>query len=99
MLKALVGAILESSGENQAALFVRDFILTQLADKDIHTIWEPENPIKLLKDILSNDGIDKIEPRLIGTTGKNTILACFRVGLYTLPDKKMIGLGIYRFFY
>lgn len=93
VLKALVAALVESSGDNRAALFVRDFILTQIADKDLHTFWEPEEPIKLLSEILARDDIQPPEPRLIGSSGKNTILACFRVGLYTLPNKKMIGLG------
>jgi len=93
VLKSIIAALVESSGNDRAARFVRDFIITQIADKDLHTFWEPEEPIKLLSDILARDGIQSPEPRLIGCSGKNTILACFRVGLYTPHDKQMIGLG------
>ncbi|XP_050442829.1 39S ribosomal protein L44, mitochondrial [Adelges cooleyi] len=93
VLKALVGALVESSGEERATLFVRDFVMTQLADKDIHSIWDHNEPIQLLTDLLAKDGIGAPEPRIVGESGKNTILACFRVGLYTPHDKKMIGLG------
>lgn len=93
MLKSIVAALIESSGESRAAVFVRDFIITQLADKDLHEFWEPEEPIKLLSEILARDGIEAPEPRLIGNSGKNTILACFRVGLYNPNNKQMIGLG------
>ncbi|XP_025192404.1 39S ribosomal protein L44, mitochondrial [Melanaphis sacchari] len=93
VLKAITAALVESSGDSRAALFVRDFIITQIADKDLHQFWEPEEPIKLLSEILARDDIQSPEPRLIGCSGKNTILACFRVGLYTPHNKQMIGLG------
>ncbi|XP_060864856.1 large ribosomal subunit protein mL44 [Metopolophium dirhodum] len=93
VLKSIIAALIESSGDSRAALFVRDFIITQIADKDLHQFWEPEEPIKLLSEILARDGIQSPEPRLIGCSGKNTILACFRVGLYTPDTKHMIGLG------
>lgn len=93
VLKSIIAALVESSGNDRAAIFVRDFIITQIADKDLHTIWEPEEPIKLFSEILARDGIQAPEPRLIGCSGKNTILACFRVGLYTSHDKQMVGLG------
>lgn len=97
MLKSIIAALIESSGNSRAALFVRDFILTQLADKDLHQFWEPEKPIQLLSEILARDDINSPEPRLIGCSGKNTILACFRVGLYMPHNKQMIGLGEYLF--
>lgn len=97
VLKSLVAALVESTDNNRGALFVRDFILTQIADKDLHQYWQPEEPIKLLSDILARDGIQCPEPRLVGCSGKNTILACFRVGLYIPHNKQMIGLGELRF--
>lgn len=97
MLKSIIAALVESSGDGRAALFVRDFILTQIADKDLHQFWEPKEPIKLLSEILARDDINPPEPRLIGLSGKNTILACFRVGLYTPHNKQMIGLGKFLF--
>lgn len=97
-MKSIVAALVDSSGDNRAAIFVRDFILTQIADKDLHTFWEPEEPIKLLSEILARDNIPSPEPRLIGCSGKNTILACFRVGLYNPHNKQMIGLGKFKIF-
>lgn len=93
VLRSIIAALVESSGDDRAALFVRDFVLTQISDKDLHQFWEPKEPIKLLSEILARDGIESPEPRLVGCSGKNTILACFRVGLYTPHDKQMIGLG------
>jgi len=98
VLKSIIAALIESSSDSRAALFVRDFILTQISDKDLHQIWEPKEPISLLSEILARDGIQSPEPRLIGCSGKNTILACFRVGLYTPHDKQMIGLGKFELF-
>lgn len=95
VLKSITAALVESSGNSRAALFVRDFILTQIVDKDLCQFWEPMGPIKLLTDILARDGIQSPEPRLIGCSGKNTILACFRVGLYISHNKQMIGLGMF----
>lgn len=93
VLKSIIAALVESSGDSRAAIFVRDFIITQIADKDLHQFWEPEDPIKLLSEILTRDDFQSPEPRLIGCSGKNTILACFRVGLYNPNNKQMIGLG------
>ncbi|VVC35835.1 Ribonuclease III domain [Cinara cedri] len=93
VLKSITAALVESSGNGRATAFVRDFILTQIADKDLHQFWKPEEPIKLLSDILARDNVQSPEPRLIGCSGKNTLLACFRVGLYTPHNKQMIGLG------
>ncbi|XP_025410157.1 39S ribosomal protein L44, mitochondrial [Sipha flava] len=94
VLKSIIAALIESSGENRAAIFVRDFILTQIADKDLLQFWDLQHPIKLLSDILARDNIQSPEPRLVGCSGKNTILACFRVGLYTPHNKQIIGLGV-----
>lgn len=44
----------------------------------------------MLSGLVEKDGA-KIEPRLIGEVGKNTLLACYRVGLYI--DKKLISTG------
>lgn len=95
VLKSITAALVESSGNERAAIFVRDFILTQIADKDLHQFWEPAEPIQLLSDILGRDNIQSPEPRLIGCSGKNTLLACFRVGLYTPHNKQMVGLGMF----
>ncbi|KAL0818305.1 hypothetical protein ABMA28_008791 [Loxostege sticticalis] len=88
--KAIVGALLQSSGEEKAAHFVRDFVVTQIQGKDVNEYWTIEDPWGMLTGLLAKDNTT-VEPRLIGETGKNTLLACYRVGLYM--DKKMISSG------
>lgn len=92
--KALVSALKDSSGLERASLFIRDFVITQLAQTDINDFWTIENPIEALDTICKNEGLSKPEPRLVGEAGRNTILALFRVGIYV--DKKLIGLGGYK---
>ncbi|CAH2052160.1 unnamed protein product, partial [Iphiclides podalirius] len=88
--KAIVGALLRSSGEERTAHFVRDFVITQLQGKDVNDFWNIDDPWAMLNGILEKDGV-KLEPRLIGEVGKNTLLVCYRVGLYI--DKKMLSSG------
>lgn len=44
----------------------------------------------MLTEFIEKDGA-KLEPRLIGETGKNTLLACYVVGLYL--NKHLISSG------
>lgn len=88
--KAVVGALLESSGEERAAHFVRDFVITQLNGQDVNEYFTIEDPWSMLADIVKKEG-GTLEPRLIGEAGRNTLLACYRVGLYV--DKKMVSSG------
>lgn len=90
-LKAVIGALCQSSGEAQAFEFIRDFILTQLNQKDINEYWEIENHAELLRDICKDKKIDEPEPRLISSIGTNTLLAAYQVGFYS--KKKMLGFG------
>ncbi|XP_059053051.1 large ribosomal subunit protein mL44 [Achroia grisella] len=88
--KAIVGVLLNSSGEERTAHFVRDFIITQLQGKDVNEYWHIEDPWAMLIGMLKKDQTI-IEPRLIGETGKGTLLACYRVGLYI--EKRIISTG------
>ncbi|CAH2093915.1 unnamed protein product [Euphydryas editha] len=88
--KAIVGALLKSSGEEQTAHFVRDFVITQLQGQDVNEYWHIEDPWTMLTELIAKTG-SELEPRLIGEVGKNTLLACYRVGLYL--DKKMLSSG------
>jgi len=90
--KAIVYALVESSGLDRATLFIRDFVITQIAEQNVNDLWSIENPIGVLYQILKNEGIKETpEPRIIGEAAMNTLLACYRVGLYL--NKQMIGLG------
>ncbi|CAB3246154.1 unnamed protein product [Arctia plantaginis] len=88
--KAIVGVLLETSAEERTGRFVRDFVITQLQGQDINEFWQIDDPWSLLNTFVEKDG-GKLEPRLIGEVGKNTLLACYQVGLYI--DRKMISSG------
>lgn len=96
-LLAVIGALEQSSGMERAFLFVRDFICTQLNQKDILDLWPIENPEELLQKICKERKMALPEPRLLGDCGKNTVLAAYHVGLYS--DKKLIGKGKKTFVY
>lgn len=88
---AVIGALEQSAGMERAFIFVRDFICTQLNQKDILELWHIEKPEKLLQEICQERKLSTPEPRLLGDCGKNTVLAAYHVGLYS--DKKLIGKG------
>lgn len=90
-LLAVIAALEQSSGIEKAYLFVRDFICTQLNQKDILELWNIENPEKLLEEICRERKLTIPEPRLLGDCGKNSVLAAYHIGLYS--DKTLIGKG------
>lgn len=90
-LNAIIGALADSSGVERAFLFVRDFICTQLNQKDLLEIWTPENPLQLLSDICTQRKLGTPEPRLLGDCGKNTVLAAYHVGIYA--NRQLLGKG------
>lgn len=90
-LKAVIGALFESSGEARAYEFIRDFICVHLNQVDINEYWKIENPSELLNEICKDKKLGEPEPRLIGQLGKNTLLAAYNVGIYA--NKKCIGSG------
>ncbi|XP_061393684.1 large ribosomal subunit protein mL44 isoform X1 [Musca vetustissima] len=90
-LKAVVGALEQSSGMERAFLFVRDFVCTQLNQKDILELWNIENPEDMLKQQCQQKKLPAPEPRLLGDCGKNTVLSAYHVGLYC--NKTLIGKG------
>lgn len=92
VMKALISALNESSGLERTSLFIRDFLIIQLAETDVNDFWCVENPINTLYRICVNENCGKPEPRLVGEAGTTTVLASYRVGLYL--NKQLIGLGI-----
>lgn len=90
-LKAVIGALAESSGPERVFAFVRDFICTQLSQKDVNELWTIDEPFKLLQEVCKSEKLCEPEPRLIGEAGKNTILACYQVGIYC--EKRLLGTG------
>lgn len=90
-LQAIIGALADSSGVERAFLFVRDFICTQLNQKDLLEIWTPEKPLQLLGEICSQRKLGELEPRLLGDCGKNSVLSAFHVGIYA--NRQLLGKG------
>ncbi|KAK0088548.1 hypothetical protein PV325_011609 [Microctonus aethiopoides] len=80
---ALVAALSESVDEVHAGIFVRDFLIASLAEKDLSEIWNPENPVQILNDILIKDGREPVEPRIITQSGISTLIPVYRIGLYS----------------
>ncbi|XP_055904201.1 39S ribosomal protein L44, mitochondrial [Eupeodes corollae] len=90
-LLAVIGSLQESSGSEKAFSFIRDFICTQLNQKDLSELWVIEDPVEYLKSICKDLKLAEPEPRLIGEAGKNTVLAAYQVAIYS--NKVQIGQG------
>nr|CAG4650499.1 EOG090X0DYO [Sida crystallina] len=90
-LHAVVAALVQSSGEERARIFVQDLIVTQLYGKDVNEIWNPVDPVGILRSILAREGRAEAEFRLIRKAGSDTILSVYHVGIYS--DRNLIGTG------
>ncbi|CAG2244865.1 MRPL44 [Mytilus edulis] len=87
--KAVIGALAESQNEERAGLFVRDFVVSQLAGKNLMEIWDVTNPMGLLSSVLSMQGRGPPEPRLLWQSASATMLSLYHVGIYS--DKQLVG--------
>lgn len=54
-------------------------------------LWQCDEPEAVVNRILANDGLPPYEPRILRETGRNTVLGCFVVGLYS--NKNLLGYG------
>lgn len=90
--KAFVGAIAVDDSVERAENFVLDFVCPQLIGKDIFDIWEPDDPLQALNNILKNQGRGSSESRLLFESGRNCMEAVYHVGLYS--DKQFLGKGV-----
>ncbi|CAI9165196.1 unnamed protein product [Rangifer tarandus platyrhynchus] len=88
---AVIGALLQSSGPERTALFIRDFLITQMTGKELFEIWKIINPMGLLVQELKKRNISVPESRLTRQSGSTTALPVYFVGLYC--DKKLIAEG------
>ena len=82
-------SVSQFQNEERVKFFVLDFIIPQLVGKDISELWMVENPISVVAGILERAGRGPPEPRLLYSSGKNTLMSLFTVGIYS--DEKMIG--------
>ncbi|XP_015114421.1 39S ribosomal protein L44, mitochondrial [Diachasma alloeum] len=88
---ALVSALAESVDEIHTGKFIRDFLIATLAERDLSELWYPEEPLKILNGILTRDGREPAEPRLIAESGVNSVLPVYQVGLYS--KKEILAAG------
>jgi len=91
---AVIGALRESSGDQIVYTFIRDFICTQLNQKDLTEVWVIDNPLDELKRTCKEKNLGEPEPRLIGQNGSNTVLATYYVCIY--ENKKNVRKRIWR---
>ncbi|CAO2625154.1 39S ribosomal protein L44, mitochondrial [Lemmus lemmus] len=88
---AVIGALLQSSGPERAALFIRDFLITQMTGKELFEMWTVANPMGLLTEELKTRNVSAPESRLTRQSGSTTALPLYFVGLYC--DKKLLAEG------
>ena len=68
-----------------------DVLATQLHGVDILEVWDVSDPIEVTAKICRNLGMADPEARLIWSSGKGTIMACYHVGFYS--GEELIGQG------
>ena len=66
-------------------------LATQLHGVDILEVWDVRDPIEVVAKICRNLGMADPEVRLIWSSGKGTIMACYHVGFYS--GEQLIGQG------
>ncbi|KAJ8675410.1 hypothetical protein QAD02_011196 [Eretmocerus hayati] len=89
---ALISALNRSVNLEHAGIFVRDILISRLAEKDLIELWSPENPLEILNDILIRESRKEAEPRVIAQTGINTLLPVYHIAVYS--NKEFLGSGI-----
>lgn len=89
----MVQVLAEVRGLPHCKNFIIDLIMPYLHDKDIMEIWKCDDPRITVNKILSNEGLPAYEARILRETGRNTVLGCFVVGLYS--NKNLLGYGKY----
>lgn len=86
---ALVAALNESSGADRAVRLVLDLVATQLHGLDISDAWNLQNPMGYLVQTLKSLGKAEPESRLLWTSGPETILSTYHIGIYS--DRELVG--------
>ena len=97
--EALIGALAasEDSQSKAASKLVLDLVATQLHGQDLTDVWDIADPMETLASILDRSSRGPPEARLLWSSGKETLLACYQVGIYS--DRQLIGQGMCHFFF
>ena len=88
---AVVGVLYERQGGRSARSFVHDFVLSQLASKDLSEVIKLQHPRFMLHAILKGKGQPKPVSRLIGESGRATHFPSFVVGVFS--GDRQLGEG------
>lgn len=80
---AVVGAIYQDKGPPSAKKLVHDFVVPQLADKDLEEIIKFQHPRFMLNLILTSSGQPKAISRLMTESGRATHFPSFVVGIFS----------------
>ena len=57
--------------------------------QDVNELWEIVDPMRMLTGLLEGEGRGPPEARLLWKSGPGTILAAYRVGVYS--DRELVG--------
>ncbi|XP_055387737.1 39S ribosomal protein L44, mitochondrial [Condylostylus longicornis] len=88
---AVIGALSKSADDRKVYNFVRDFICTQLNQKDLSEIMNFDNAFEELKTVCKKREIGEPTPRLLAQNAAKTVLATNYVGVY--GNQKLLGKG------
>ena len=88
---AVIGLLYENQGGKAARSFVHNFIISQLANKDISELIKLQHPRFLLHGVLKSKGKPRPISRLIKESGRATHFPSFVVGVYS--GVELLGEG------
>ena len=88
---ATVAAAYNDIGPKAARKIVHDFVVTQLAGKDLNELIKLEHPRFMLQTLLKSRGQPRLVPRLIRESGRLTHFPSFVVGVFS--GGELLGEG------
>lgn len=84
-LKALVGAL----NPDHVHSFICDFILPAISDLVLEDVLPFREPLPILEDYLKAQGVKEVEPRLLHSSGVDSFMPLYVVGIFA--DKEIVG--------
>lgn len=88
---AVLGVLYEKQGAKIARSFVHDFVVAQLASKDLRDLVKLQHPRFMLYAVLKSKGWPRPLSRLISESGRATHFPSFVVGVYS--GERQLGEG------
>ena len=87
----VIGLLYENQGGKAARSFVHDFVISQLASKDLGELIKLQHPRFILHAVLKSKGKPRPVSRLIKESGRATHFPSFVVGVYS--GTELLGEG------